>query len=105
MKLAKITWNFLRSPYVDTCEHCPNSTFTGSKYQKIPTPMTDYSFDDYYYLSASKTPSKMNEKEHAIDDSQQLVQLNSIRMRLLGVHRVVGERAGGFAWLKLPRPL
>ena len=47
----------------------------------------------------------MNEKELAIDDSQLLVQLNSIRMRFLGVHHTVRERAGGFAWLKLPRPL
>ena len=100
MKLAKSAWNFLQSSYVDTCEHCPNPTFIGPKYQK----MSDYSFDDYYYLSASKTPSKMNEKEHTINDSQLLVQLNSIRVRFLGVHRG-GGGGGAVAWLKLPRPL
>ena len=52
--------------------------------------MTDYSADGYHYLSTSKTPSKMNEKERVIDNSQVRVQLNSIRVEFLGLICAVG---------------
>ena len=42
--------------------------------------MHDYSVDCYRYLSASKTPSKMNDKERATDDFQLRFQLKKTRL-------------------------